>query len=227
MPNSNTYTVRQGDTLGIIARRFYGRLGAYTLIVAANRIRNPDRLRVGQELVIPPRDAVPSDPAPDRGPATAPVAPLYAALSAQRLATLHPLVVERGTRLLEQCAAAGLALMVTQGLRTMAEQDALYAQGRTAPGKIVTNARAGESYHNFGLAFDVLVLDAMGKAQWSDSHPGWRQAGLTGETLGLEWGGRWSGFIDIPHFQYTGGVSLERCRTLFPSGLRTVWADVR
>jgi LysM repeat protein len=220
MPDTTTYVVRKGDTLGVIAKRFYGRMGAYTLIVAANRIRNPDHLRVGQELVIP--SETPSPAAPTLEPVTRP----YAAVSAQRLSTLHPRLAELGTRLLGQCAAAGLALMVTQGLRTMEEQDALYAQGRTTPGKIVTNARAGQSYHNFGLAFDVLVLDAMGKAQWSASHPGWRQAGLAGEALELEWGGRWTSFKDLPHFQFTGGLGLERCRTLFSSGLPAVWAEV-
>lgn len=217
---TTTYVVRKGDTLGVIAKRFYGRMGAYTLIVAANRIRNPDRLRVGQELVIPSETASPEPPALE--PGTRP----YAAVSAQRLSTLHPRLAQLGTRLLDRCASAGLALMVTQGLRTMAEQDALFAQGRTRPGKIVTDARGGQSYHNFGLAFDVLVLDAMGKAHWSDSHPGWRQAGLTGEALGLEWGGSWTGFKDLPHFQYTGGLDLDRCRTLFGSGLEAVWDEV-
>ena len=216
-----TYVVRKGDTLGVIAKRFYGRMGAYTLIVAANRIRNPDRLRIGQELVIP------SDEAPPDAPVPTPVTRPFAAVSAERLATLHPLLAERGTRLLERCAAAGLALMVTQGLRSMAEQDRLYAQGRTAPGKIVTKARAGQSYHNFGLAFDVLVLDAMGKADWSSTNPGWARAGVVGEDLGLEGGGRWTGIVDLPHFQYTGGVSLARCRSSFSSGLPSVWAEVR
>lgn len=221
MRDTTTYVVRKGDTLGVIAKRFYGRMGAYTLIVAANRIPNPDRLRVGQELVIPSET-----PSPD-ATALEPVTRPYAAVSAQRLSTLHPRLAELGTRLLDQCAAAGLALMVTQGLRTMAEQNALYAQGRAKPGKIVTHARAGQSFHNFGLAFDVLVLDAMGKARWSDTHPGWRQAGLTGENLGLEWGGRWTEFKDTPHFQLTGGLSLERCRMLFTAGLPAVWAEVR
>ena len=221
MTDSTTYVIRKGDTLGVIAKRFYGRMGAYTLIVAANRIRNPDRLRIGQELVIPSDEASPDAPVPT--PATRP----FAAVSAERLAGLHPLLAERGTRLLERCATAGLALMVTQGLRSMAEQDRLYAQGRTAPGKIVTNARAGRSYHNFGLAFDVLVLDAMGKADWSPTNPGWARAGVVGEDLRLEWGGRWTGIVDLPHFQYTGGVSLARCRSLFSSGLRSVWAEVR
>jgi peptidoglycan L-alanyl-D-glutamate endopeptidase CwlK len=83
------------------------------------------------------------------------VARPYAAVSAQRLATLHPILADRGTQLLERCATQGLALVVTQGLRSMAEQDQLFAQGRTAPGKIVTNARAGESYHNFGLRWSI------------------------------------------------------------------------
>lgn len=221
MPSSTTYVVRKGDTLGQIAKRFYGRMGAFTLIVAANRIRNPDRLRIGQELVIPVEDS------PSSQPVTPAVSRPFVDVSARRLATVHPLLADRGVRLLGQCAAAGLALMVTQGLRSMAEQDALFAQGRTAPGRIVTKARAGHSYHNFGLAFDVLVLDAMGKADWDTANPGWRLAGQVGKSLGLEWGGDWNDFPDLPHFQLTGGLSLGRCRTLCRSGLEAVWAELQ
>lgn len=221
MPSSTTYVVRKGDTLGQIAKRFYGRMGAFTLIVAANRIRNPDRLRIGQELVIPVEDS------PSSQPVRPAVSRPFVDVSARRLATVHPLLADRGVRLLGQCAAAGLALMVTQGLRSMAEQDALFAQGRTAPGRIVTNARAGHSYHNFGLAFDVLVLDAMGKADWDTANPGWRLAGQVGKSLGLEWGGDWNDFPDLPHFQLTGGLSLGRCRTLCRSGLEAVWAELQ
>jgi hypothetical protein len=95
-------------------------MGAYTLIVAANRIRNPDRLRIGQQLLIPSDDFPPT---PVLEPASRP----FAAVSARRLATVHPLLAERGPRLLDQCAGAGLALIVTQGLRGMAEQEALFA----------------------------------------------------------------------------------------------------
>jgi peptidoglycan L-alanyl-D-glutamate endopeptidase CwlK len=221
MPSSTTYVVRKGDTLGQIAKRFYGRMGAFTLIVAANRIRNPDRLRIGQELVIP------GDDVPATRPVTRAVSRPFTDVSARRLATVHPLLSERGIRLLGQCAADGLALMVTQGLRSMAAQDALFAQGRTAPGRIVTNARAGQSYHNFGLAFDVLVLDAMGKADWDTANPGWRLAGQVGKSLGLEWGGDWASFQDLPHFQLTGGLSLERCRALSRSGVEAVWAAIQ
>ena len=221
-----TYKVQKGDTLGAIARRFYGATNRFSLIVAANRIANPDRLRVGQALVIP--DPAPgSTPAPPGAGPALPPAPLhFHALSEKRLTAVNPLLAERGRTMLDRCAQAGLELLVTQGLRTWVEQDALFAQGRTAPGKIVTNARGGESYHNFGLAFDILVLDAMGKAEWDPAHPGWDQAATVGKSLGLEWGGDWLTIKDRPHFQYTGGLSLERCRELFPGGLAAIWREV-
>ncbi len=214
-----TYTVRKGDTLGAIARRFYGATSRFSLIVSANRIGNPDRLRVGQKLVIPDL--------PD-GAATTPPAlsPPTDSISHRRLAALHPALASAGRLLLERCAGAGVALLVTQGLRSWEEQDALYAQGRTRPGKIVTHARGGESYHNFGLAFDVVVLDSMGKAEWDPAHPGWRMAGAIGNSLGLEWGGDWTSKKDLPHFQYTGGLSTERCRALYPGGLSAIWQEV-
>jgi peptidoglycan L-alanyl-D-glutamate endopeptidase CwlK len=220
------YTVRKGDTLGGIARRFYGASGRFSLIVAANRITNPDQLRAGQQLIIP--DAT-SDAAASTPASASELPPAYLhfrALSETRVGALHPLLADRARTMLASCAEAGLALLVTQGLRTWDEQDALYAQGRTTPGRIVTNARGGESYHNFGLAFDILVLDAMGKADWDPAHPGWRQAAGVGKSLGLEWGGDWQSIKDQPHFQYTGGLTLEACRVLYASGLPAVWQEV-
>jgi peptidoglycan LD-endopeptidase CwlK len=211
-----TYTVRQGDTLGAIARRFYGATSRFRLIVDANRIGNPDRLRVGQKLVIPELTNHPPLPAP---------APPADSISLARLQTLHPLLGSSGRLLLERCAAVGLPILITQGLRSWEEQDALYAQGRTAPGKIVTRARGGESYHNFGLAFDVVVLDAMGKANWNPAHPGWRSAGAIGKSVGLDWGGDWTR-PDLPHFEYSGGLSAERCRALYPRGLSAIWREI-
>ncbi len=211
-----TYTVRRGDTLGGIARRFYGATSRFSLIVSANRIANPDRLRVGQKLLLPdvPEGARASHP-PQRTDS----------ISLRRLSDLHPLLRGAGEQLLDRCAVEGVPLLVTQGLRTWEEQEALYAQGRSAPGRIVTLARGGHSYHNFGLAFDVVVLDAMGKADWNPAHPGWQRAGAVGKSLGLEWGGDWTK-PDLPHFQYSGGLSTERCRALYPRGLAAVWQEV-
>ncbi len=229
-----TYRVRSGDTLGKIAKRFYGDAGRYTLIVTANAIKNPDRLTLGQELVIPdptaPEGPPPAAPPPAPPPPTA-AASRTAQLSVERLTRLHPVLAIRGHSMLELCAHAGLAVLVTQGLRTWQEQDALYAKGRTVPplGKanIVTNAKGGQSYHNFGLAFDIVVLDAVGKADWDTDHPGWAAAAKIGKSVGLEWGGDWKTFKDQPHFQYTAGLALADCRAQFADGgLPAVWARV-
>jgi peptidoglycan L-alanyl-D-glutamate endopeptidase CwlK len=135
--------------------------------------------------------------------------------------------VERAKALLDAAAKAGLAVVVTQGLRTWKEQDALYRRGRTSPpiGKshIVTNAKGGYSWHNFGLAFDVLLLDALGKGDWDTNHPGWRMLGDLGKKAGLEWGGDWKTLKDFAHFQYSGGVTLAACRSCAKKDFREVW----
>jgi len=177
-----TYTVRPGDTLGKIAKKFYGDARRFTLIVSANSIVNPDKLTVGKELVIPDVPAVVGgEPAPAETPAPPVTGALAAAsptakLNEQRLAQVHTILAIRGRCMIELCAYAGIAVLVTQGLRTWEEQDALYAKGRTVPpiGKkyIVTKAKGGQSYHNFGLAFDIVVLDSLGKADWDTNSPG-------------------------------------------------------
>lgn len=98
--------------------------------------------------------------------------------------------------------------MITQAYRTKAEQDALYAQGRTKPGKIVTNAKGGYSNHNYGLSFDYVPLDGT-RAIWDANNPLWSKFGLIGESLGLEWGARWKQLPDRPHLQYTFGLSIN------------------
>jgi D-alanyl-D-alanine carboxypeptidase-like protein/LysM domain-containing protein len=227
-----THRVQKGDTLGRIAQQYYGDPGRYPLIVAANRITDPDRLTVGQELVIPDaataaRGVVPATAA---APAPSTVSNNISALNDQRLAQVHPIVAARGRSMIDICAHQGLTILVTQGLRTWAEQDALYAKGRTTkpigPQYIVTKAKGGQSWHNFGLAFDIAVLDAMGKADWDTSHPGWSIAARVGKSVGLEWGGDWKGFKDLPHFQYTGSLTLAQCCQLFPAGIQAVWQRV-
>jgi hypothetical protein len=229
-----SYTVRRGDTLGKIARRYYGDASRFPLIVAANRIPDPDRLTVGRKLVIPDVAVVDAGAgaAPITPPASPPIAPRppQIGLSLQRLDRLHPALRTRGAALLDLCSHSGLAILVTQGMRTWEEQNALYAKGRTVPpiGRkfVVTMAKGGQSYHNFGLAFDIVVLDSVGKADWDINHPGWRMAGALGKSVGLEWGGDWTRFKDLPHFQYTAGLSLRRCCDLYPSGLDELWRRV-
>jgi hypothetical protein len=226
-----TYTVKPGDTLGKIAKRFYGDAARFPLIVTANHIGDPDRLASGSQLVIPeigtPAVTPTASPVVLSPPAgTNPTAKL----NEERLRGLCPSLVTRARAMLDLCAQAGLAILVTQGLRTWEEQDKLYAIGRTVSpiGKnnVVTNAKGGQSYHNFGLAFDIVVLDSVGKADWDTNHPGWNSAARIGKSLGLDWGGDFKSLKDLPHYQYTGGLSLSHCRTVFPSGLDDLWAEV-
>ena len=104
------------------------------------------------------------------------------------------------------CAAEGVELLIYCTKRDNAEQTALYAIGRTSPGKIVTNARAGESAHNpdendEAHAYDCCPL-IHGKPMWDTRHPSWAIVGRCGEEAGLVWSGRWTGKLrEAAHFQ--------------------------
>lgn len=115
------------------------------------------------------------------------------------IATLLPTVQPYARRLIQAAAAQGITIKVISGLRTYAEQDALYAKGRTEPGGKVTNAKAGFSNHNFGTAFDIGVFDDNGT--YVPESPKYRVVGALGKKLGLEWGGDWVSIQDEPHFQ--------------------------
>ncbi len=129
----------------------------------------------------------------------------------KKLVGVHPLVATKARQLIERAYREGINVIITQGLRTVEEQNELYAQGRTKPGKIVTNAKGGYSYHNYGLAFDFAVLNDDGSVSWNVDEK-WKRVGAIGKSLGLEWGGDWKDFKDYPHFQYTFGLSLADLR---------------
>lgn len=118
---------------------------------------------------------------------------------------LYPKVQEMRDKLVNIMAIIGKPIVITDEYRTNAEQDALYAKGRTAPGSIVTNAKGGESLHNYRVAFDVAYKAGNGISYEGDFH----LIGAIGKILGLEWGGDWTSFVDRPHFQYTAGYSLS------------------
>ena len=92
----------------------------------------------------------------------------------------------------------------------------MYAKGRTSPGKRVTNAKAGQIYHNYGLAFDVVEIKN-GKALWNN--PNWNKIGALGKSLGFTWGGDWK-FTDKPHFQMTFGKHHRELAQLYKQGKR-------
>lgn len=117
--------------------------------------------------------------------------------SERLIATLLEPVKPYARSLIHLCAEHGIEIIVTSGTRTYAEQDALYEQGRSKPGKIVTNAKGGQSNHCFGIAWDVTIFKA-GSPVWES--PIYQAIGAYGKSIGLTWGGDWH-FSDEPHFE--------------------------
>ena len=135
--------------------------------------------------------------------------PRMDAASEARLAKVNPQLANRIRLMAAELRKQGIRIMAVSGLRTFAEQNALYAQGRTKPGNIVTNARGGQSLHNYGLAVDVVPVNSNGQPNWNASEATWQKIGTAGKKLGMEWGGNWTSFKDRPHFQMTGGKSIS------------------
>lgn len=148
----------------------------------------------------------------------------------ERIKLLHPKLREEALEIYKEVCAAlkGKALCrFSFTLRTFAEQDALFAQGRTKPGAVVTKARGGQSYHNYGLAIDVVLLidkDGNGTyetASWDtrgdfdgDKQADWMEIVNIFKQFGWEWGGDWK-FKDDPHFQKTLGKSVRELLALY------------
>lgn len=123
-------------------------------------------------------------------------------MSSRKLDDLRPEIRPQVDEFLADCEAAGLDILVTCTLRNDAEQTALYAQGRTAPGHVVTKAKAGQSAHNYGLALDIVPI-VNGKPDWNGSDPVWTVIGKKGMEAGLTWlGAPGSEFKEEAHFEH-------------------------
>jgi peptidoglycan L-alanyl-D-glutamate endopeptidase CwlK len=131
------------------------------------------------------------------------------------IAKLQPGVREAAVALVKRCYWRGVNIRITHGLRTYAEQTALYNQGRTTPGNIVTNAKAGYSFHNFGVAIDFVLMSSgydMTADADKDGIADWTEVVTEATRLGFEWGGTWVSFKDFPHFQMTFGLTTAQYR---------------
>lgn len=160
-------------------------------------------------------------------------------ISLQRINQLHPSLRALALKTWEQADAAltGRAMpRVTYGLRTFKEQQDLFNLGRTVKnpdglkaskpmGNIVTNARAGQSIHNYGLALDfALIIDGK-EASWNtikdfdgDGIADWMEVVNVFKANGWEWGGDWKSFKDGPHFQFDFGYSWQQLQAKYNSG---------
>lgn len=131
-------------------------------------------------------------------------------INSRKIADLNPETADLCKKFVALCIADGIDIIITSTYRDFESQDALYAQGRTLPGKKVTNAKAGESYHNFRCAFDFAPIQN-GKVDWSNIAL-FERCGEIAESVGLEWAGRWKRFKELAHCQYTGGLTLAEFR---------------
>lgn len=141
----------------------------------------------------------------------------------QKIQILHPKIREEVKEIYNEIAdvlTSKAFCRFTHTLRTFAEQDELYSLGRTKAGKIVTNAKGGQSYHNYGLAIDIVIIDGM-NASWDikkdfdrDGKADWIEIVNIFKQYGWEWGGDWR-FKDYPHFQKSLGFSVRELKSLY------------
>ncbi len=132
------------------------------------------------------------------------------------LNALHPYFRDRIKQLIADCEAQGIRLAVVESYRTHAKQNEYKVMGRK-----YTNSGAGRSRHQYGLAVDVVPL-VDSAAVWEDKAL-WKRIGVTGEKLGLRWGGRWKKPYDPGHFEWTGGLtSTNLIQGMLPRAGRTI-----
>lgn len=130
-------------------------------------------------------------------------------ITAERIAKLHPLVRQEMTNIITECnkALTGRSkVRISQGLRTFEEQNALYNQTPK-----VTNAKGGQSIHNYGFAVDIVLIIDGKTASWdtfadwdNDKISDWTECVTIFKKYGWNWGGDWKTFKDMPHFDKKG-----------------------
>jgi len=137
-------------------------------------------------------------------------------MASRLLSDCHPDLQLAYVKFVSGMKNANIDFIVTCTYRGDDEQNALYSQGRTAPGNIVTCAKAGQSAHNItredgsplSCAFDIVIMDN-GKCVWSATDPRWEVAGHIGLSCGLQWGGDWRAFREYPHFELPNWQSIK------------------
>lgn len=153
---------------------------------------------------------------------------------------LHPALRKKVRAALEECHKQQLMVYVFESYRSPVRQQILYDQGRKTTGRVVTNARPYMSWHNYGLAFDLVFDgDERDGIQWSwdgdynttalngDKRSDYARVGEIFESYGFEWGARWKSFREMPHFQMTYGYDIRKCMSMLRNqGLQQVWNQI-
>lgn len=148
----------------------------------------------------------------------------------------HPVLQKKAKKLVAECKKQGIDIKIGECIRTVREQDALYAKGRTVKGTIVTNAKGStySSMHQWGIAFDFYLnedVDKDGKTSddaFNNSTGLFEEVGVIGKKIGLEWGGGWSSIKDRPHFQLPNwGSTTHKLKEKYktPERFMATWKD--
>jgi len=127
-------------------------------------------------------------------------------MASRSLSDLDPIARELCMKWIGACHTEGIDVLVYCTYRDEAEQNSLYAEGRTKPGKISTNAKGGESFHQYRCAWDCVPV-VNGKAQWGAKDT-YKRMGELAKQFGIEWAGEWVSFKETAHFQVTKGMKL-------------------
>lgn len=133
-------------------------------------------------------------------------------------------VADKTRNVIKKMAKKGIYLCVAQGYRSSAEQNTLYAQGRTKPGAVVTNAKGGQSNHNYGVAVDLCLYTSDGKnVIWESTTSRWKTVVSAMKAEGFEWGGDWKSFKDYPHFELYDAAGGEKAPATSTSSNKNVY----
>jgi len=184
-----------------------------------------NNLRRNNKPIPAPSNIAPKQPLKEVAPVQSSDLSILDERSAKNVASLHSKVQKIFSHWISECQvlakSQGYEYKAIFGNRSWEEQAKIYAQGRSAPGKIVTNAKPGYSNHNFGIAVDMGVfkdgkyLDASKPSEAEAFH---RKAASIAEKYNIEWGGSWKSFKDYPHFEYKTGKTLTQLRQLVTEG---------
>ena len=134
-----------------------------------------------------------------------------------KLQNVHEMVQEKSYELIRQAYKESIFVEITEGFRSIEQQHKLYSQGRTTPGIIVTNAKGGYSYHNYGLAFDIALLDNNGEVDWTIG----RKKDRVGMGRRLEKFKRLSSFSIYIRFIFVGASKWKNTRETDGKGFKS------
>ena len=146
---------------------------------------------------------------------------------------LNPILDHLIVKVINICEQEGMKVGKFCTFRSVEEQNSKYMRGRDSDGhiidknKVITYVNGGNSWHQYGLAVDLVFYKDNYRWTWSMSPFEWNRLGAIGESVGLTWGGRFSKMYDGPHFQLTGNLKIGEAKDFYmKGGLLNVWDNI-